>query len=562
MGRPIGHNRLYVLTPHLMPLPAGVPGEVFVGVGGAAGYLNQGGLTAADFVPDLLTGDPGARLYRTGDWARYLPGGDIELLAHNDQEVRISGAALLLVEIEAILRQHPGVREAVAAPTDDASGSNTITAYVLRSPELVSTPDQLLRFLRERLFPRPVPVTCVLVDALPRSPDGRLDRDRLPAVNSVAAEREGSADGPRDAIELQLLDVWENLFNTRPLGIRDNFFDLGGHSVLAVRLMTQIQKLFGKDLPLSTLFQHATIEHLASVIRQRDSAAGWSPLVAIQPLGRKRPFFCVHPVGGGVLCYADLARYLGRDRPFYGLQAAGLDGSREPFTRIEEMAACYVEAIRKVQPEGPYLLGGWSFGGAVAFEIARQLAEQGERIACLCLLDTNAPDADDEPAAGEADSNPGDDSQEVAALLVGLAGMFNLPVALDELQQMGPEEQLSHILRQAREAGRLPPEVGLPQLRRILLISKSNRQAALSYRPQMYCNKITIFRADQEEVSPLTPADAGTASDPTSGWSRLSPHPVEIHFVPGNHGTFVYEPHVRVLAERMAACFDQAEADR
>jgi pimeloyl-ACP methyl ester carboxylesterase len=172
--------------------------------------------------------------------------------------------------------------------------------------------------------------------------------------------------------------------------VKDDFFNLGGDSLSAVRLMLEIEQHFGQKLSLATLFPSSTIEHLASILRQATGSRLSSPLVAIQPSGAKPPFFCVHPIGGNVLCYLDLARHLGEDQPFYGLQASGIDGEGEPKSRIEGMAGYYIEAIREIQPQGPYLLGGWSFGGVVAFEMAQQLHSSGEQVALLALIDSSA----------------------------------------------------------------------------------------------------------------------------------------------------------------------------
>ena len=228
-----------------------------------------------------------------------------------------------------------------------------------------------------------LPSAFVMLNSLPLTPNGKVDRRALLASGLTASGHGPEFISPRDLIEFQLAHIWADVLGVDRVGVRDNFFEIGGHSLLAVRLMARIQQCFGKELPLSTLFEGATVEHLASILRQQAEPPPWSPLVAIQPRGSNPAFFCVHPGGGNVLCYVGLARHLGPDQPFYAFQSRGLNGEQPICTRIEEMASIYIEAMRAVQPEGPYFLGGWSVGGVVAFEMARQLEAQGEQVALL-----------------------------------------------------------------------------------------------------------------------------------------------------------------------------------
>ena len=289
-----------------------------------------------------------------------------------------------------MLRQHPAVRETVVIARDDGLGEKWLAAYIVSRREPTPTVNELSSFLHEKLPAYMVPSTFMFLDELPLTPNGKVDRRTLPAPDRVGSTRRGIRVAPRDTLELQLVQIWEDILGLRPVGVTDNFFDLGGHSLLAVRLIARIHKQFGQKLPLPTLFQGATIEQLAGVLRRSPTPLRCSPLVGIHLGGSGRPFFCVHPVGGSILCYAGLSRRLGPDQPFYGLQHPGLDGEWAPYTRIEEMASDYLTALRAVQPEGPYLLGGWSLGGIVAFEMAQQLEARGQKVALLALLDASA----------------------------------------------------------------------------------------------------------------------------------------------------------------------------
>ena len=254
-----------------------------------------------------------------------------------------------------------------------------------------ATADELRRFLKDKLPEYMVPAVVVLLEALPVTPNGKVDRRALPAPDRSRPELEKAFVAPRDDLELQLAQIWEEVLGVRPVGVTDNFFELGGHSLLAVRLFALIEKRLGKKLPLTAVFQGATVEHLADLLRQQATPGPQSSLVAIQPGGSKRPLFLVHPAGGQVFPYVHLAQFLGPDQPCYGLQARGLEDGQDPHTRIEDMAAYYIQAMQTVQPTGPYLLGGWSMGGVVAFEMAQQLHAQGQRVALLALLDGRIP---------------------------------------------------------------------------------------------------------------------------------------------------------------------------
>ena len=393
IGRPLANRAIYILDQHGNPVPIGVHGHLHIGgVGLARGYLNRPDLTAEKFVPDPFSAEPGARMYKTGDLARYRPDGNIEFLGRADHQVKIRGFRIELGEIEAVLGQHPAVRQAVVLAREDAPGEKRLVAYVVADS---TTDEQLRRFLKDKLPESMVPAVVVLLEALPVTPNGKVDRRALPAPDRSRPELEKAFVAPRDDLELQLAHIWEEVLGVRPVGARDNFFELGGHSLLAVRLFALIEKRLGKTLPLTTVFQGATVEHLAGILRQQPTPGPQSSLVAIQPGGSKRPLFLVHPAGGHVFPYIHLAQFLGPDQPCYGLQARGVEDGQDPHTRIEDMAAYYIQALQTVQPTGPYLLGGWSMGGVVAFEMAQQLHAQGQRVALLVLLDGRIPTPDE-----------------------------------------------------------------------------------------------------------------------------------------------------------------------
>jgi thioesterase domain-containing protein/acyl carrier protein len=513
------------------------------GVGVGRGYLNRPELTAEKFIPNPFNQEPGARLYQTGDMARYLPDGNIEFLGRVDHQVKIRGFRIELGEIEAALGQHPAVREAVVLAPEDAPGERRLAAYVVAEREPLPITTDLRSFLKEKLPEYMVPASFVLLDALPLMPSGKVDRRALPAPDRAGPESEKAFVAPRDDLELQLTRIWEEVLGVRPIGVRDNFFELGGHSLLAARLFASIENRLGKKLPLATVFQGATVEHLAGILRQDFKPAPQSSLVPLQPGGSKRPLFLVHPAGGHVFPYVHLARYLGPDQPCYGLQARGLEEGEEPHTRIEDMAADYIKALRTVQPKGPYHLGGWSMGGVVAFEMAQQLHAQGEGVDLLALLDARITPPDEKIP----------DADFEAMLLADFVRYFGLSLDLaNSLSQLPRDEVLNHVLELAQRAGLVPPDVEISQAHRFVELLKSDFQATRNYELQLYPGRVTLFKASEEL--------AGTSPDPTLGWREWALAGVDVHVVPGNHANMVYEPHVEVLAEKLRDCLNHAQS--
>ncbi|MGB8476808.1 MAG: alpha/beta fold hydrolase, partial [Candidatus Acidiferrum sp.] len=479
----------------------------------------------------------GARMYKTGDLARYRPDGNIEFLGRADHQVKIRGFRIELGEIEAVLGQHPAVREAVVLAREDAPGEKRLVAYVVAE----STADELRRFLKDKLPDHMVPAVFVLLDTLPLLSNGKIDRRALPAPDRTRPELDNSFVAPRDDLELQLAHIWEEVLGVRPVGGRDNFFELGGHSLLAIRLFALIEKRLGKKLPLTAVFQGATVEHLARVLRQQATPGPQSSLVAIQPGGSKRPLFLVHPAGGHVFPYVHLAQFLGPDQPCYGLQARGLEDGQDPHTRIEDMAAHYIQALQTLQPTGPYLLGGWSMGGVIAFEMAQQIRAQGQQVALLALLDGRIPTPDE--------TFPEEDSEAISLVERYFGISFGL---MGSLAGLPKDEQLALILEQAKSAGLVPAELDISQARRFVNLLRSDLSATRNYGLHLYPGRVTLFKASETL--------AGTSPDPTLGWSEWARGGVEVHIVPGNHANLMYEPHVEVLAEKLTACLDQAQS--
>jgi thioesterase domain-containing protein len=368
-----------------------------------------------------------------------------------------------------------------------------------------------------------VPADVVLLASLPMTASQKVDRRALPEPGASDGDETPSVLAPRDECERRLAALWEELLGRGPIGVRDGFFDLGGHSLLAVRLMARLRRDFGRDLPLATLFVDGTIERLAALLREGESVHEASPLVAIQSHGSKPPLFCVHPAGGNVLCFAELARSLGRERPVYGLQAAGLVEGASPDRTVVQMASRYVTAIRAVRPQGPYHLAGYSAGGAIAYAMAVQLHAEGQRVASLTLLDAWSP--------------------------ARLADERDASVLVDFLK-VDPDDATLRVLERALEKKALPADVGLPALRRLLAVMTANVEAARGYRPRRCALRhVTLIRAGA----------ATNEMDRSLGWSDLVDGDVVVRHVDGDHASMLARPAVAATAALVAEAIANAE---
>jgi surfactin family lipopeptide synthetase A len=523
IGRPIAHTEIFILDKVLQPVPIGVAGELHIGGDGLArGYLKRPELTAEKFITHPLNPDPQARLYKTGDLVRYLPNGNIEFLGRIDHQVKIRGFRIELGEIEAVLRQHPGINETVVVAREDIPGDKRIVGYIVSAQAVAPTAAELRLFLKEKLPEYMIPAVFIGLKSMPLTPNGKVDRRGLPAPEGLDLAPAGEFVAPRDEVESKLVKIWEDVLNVRPIGVRHDFFELGGHSLLAARLMSLIGRQFNSNLPIATLFRAATVEQLAGILRDQGWSPTWSSLVSIQAGGTNPPFFCVHGIGGNVLGFYDFARRLGPTQPFYGLQAQGLDGRVKPHTRVEDMAAHYVKEVRSVQPEGPYFLGGLSFGGAVAFEMARQLQAEGQEVGLLALFDTFA----------------GRSKSKTSLLLK----FIRLPLR----RKIMYSAQKTRLFKQGVQ--RWLYRLTLPRV--LKEVRAAHRVAHRDYVMQRYEGRVTVF----------VPSDPSlrSAEDPRADWKEFASE-VEIHQVHGDHDSLLDEPYVRGLAELLAANMERVQ---
>jgi amino acid adenylation domain-containing protein len=483
IGRPIPGARVEVVDRHLKPVGIGVPGEILIsGAGVAAGYVGQPEATAERFIVR-----DGVRCYRSGDLGRFRSDGSLELLGRLDDQVKIRGIRVEPAEIEAVIASYPGVSAAAVVAVE-----GNLVAHVCAAQ---SSEDELRRLLVGRLPEALVPRAWAFHRELPKTTSGKIDRRALIARGFP---RSAAAIAPRDETERELLRLLEQLLDIRSIGISDGFFQLGGHSLLAVELMARIEKQFGRRLPLGAIFQGDTVADLAARLREPELTQS-SPLVLLAPGGERTPFFFVHPVGGTILQYRALARRLGVERPFYALQSPALEGNPlSPDITIEALAQSYLDAVQAAVPKGPYLLGGWSFGGLVAAEMARALRHAGEEVALLALLDSHA----------QSDSHA--DPNELAALTAWELGDG----------QSWPHEHFATVER----------------------IVHAHLRAVRRWTPKPYDGRALLFAAHQR----------GVVRDATLGWGPLLPR-LSVIEVEADHFSLLREPAVDDVARKLHA---------
>jgi acyl-coenzyme A synthetase/AMP-(fatty) acid ligase/acyl carrier protein len=559
IGRPIANTQTFVLDGHRNLVPEGVVGELYIGGAGVArGYLGRPDLTEERFVQSPF--EPSERLYRTGDLARWTCGGFLECLGRVDTQVKIRGYRIELGEIETALSRHEAVRQCVVVVREDTPGDKRLVAYFETRTESTPTVSDLRGYLAKELPDYMIPSISVPLEKLPVTPNGKIDRKALPIPAYEHMQPAHDSVEPRTEIEKALALIWTELLRVDNIGIDDEFFNLGGHSVLAIQVVSRIRDVFGVKISIQALFDNPTIADLANVLTTAKSSEAKTDqhqlLVRIRPDTSERPpFFCVPGAGGNVLNMRPLAMALPADFPFYCFQYKGLNDS-EPFESVEETARCYLDEIRQVQPHGPYYLGGYCYGGLVAFEIARRLEELGEPVAALVLMEASNPTFVRSLSAPEW-------------LFRNVRfGMWRVAWHARRMLTQRPDEWLGYIgrLRKAlrkhlgdsaeraagREAEIIEALPGTPLGKNLKRVIHATFIAASKFVLKPYAGRALIFRNSARNFDPY--------DDYYLGWESVVRGGIECFEFEGDHLGMLEEPAVRLIAEKLNAELAQSSA--
>ncbi|MEV5934720.1 amino acid adenylation domain-containing protein [Streptomyces sp. NPDC052079] len=530
IGRPLANTQLYVLDPQGRRVELGFPGELWIGGDGLAiGYWGRPELTAERFVTGLPAA-PRQRLYRTGDRARWTSDG--RLLHHGrlDNQVKLRGYRIELAEVEAVLQAVDGVSAAVVVVRDDR-----LVGYVVPEPGAEPRPTEIKSAAAVSLPQYMVPGIIVLLDELPLTANKKIDRNRLPAP---AVTSEATFEKPRDATEITLARMWTEILGIPEVGVHDDFFDVGGHSLLAVRLSAAIREEWDVEIPISELLRQGTIAELATTVRRGGQETSRAPIVTLREgEADSRPLFLFHPFGGTVFCYVELTRHLPTGRGVLAVEAPGIETVGEAEVSVEGMAARYIEYLKEIQPAGPYALGGWCFGGVIAYEVAGQLRAAGEEIELLAAIDSRAPIEENIPETA-------DDATILSWFARDLAVPYGktLDIPAEELRALGGDAAFDHILQRAAAIGVLAEDADRAQILRYFEAYLANGIALQTYLPEPNDLDLLLLRAVDEQT------DYG----PKLGWEALVKGSLQVVDVSGDHNSVMYPPHAAVAARAIA----------
>ncbi|MCZ8125782.1 MAG: amino acid adenylation domain-containing protein [Microcystis sp. LE19-114.1B] len=544
IGRPIPNVQVYILDSHLQPVPIGVPGELCIaGVGLARGYLNRPDLTAEKFIEVNLFGKI-ERIYKTGDLAKWGDDGNIEFLGRIDHQIKLRGFRIELGEIEAVLLKHPAIKE-VIVNLHKTENNQQLVVYI--TGELIDNlSQQLKQHLKTHLPDYMIPSQIMRLDEFPLTPNGKIDRQALPLPDH---KLQSLYEAPRNKIEQQLTEIWSLIVECEKISIHDNFFDLGGHSILAIKLLNQIQKSFNQELSLTSLFQHPTIAQLAQQLSQFEVQPSISDLLVLQASGQKTPIFCVAGSNGHAFYFRDFAMNFADEHPVYGLETPGRDGSHPLPISVEDHASSLIKTLQQKQPKGPYILIGYSSGCSVALEMAFQLEQQGEIISLLGIFDAGL-------VANPDYITKRSDLDWIWNMIERIEAVKGISLGLnyEQLAAQSDDQNRWYLAAEALYHHNVLPEHStLSLLRTNLEVMKRVTLNYAAYQPNFVISApIVLFRAqDVKEIVVQEHQAMSHYQQSDWGWQPYSNKPVQVISVPGNHGQMLYEPNVKILADQL-----------
>ncbi|BCA95172.1 hypothetical protein TUM19329_15330 [Legionella antarctica] len=514
IGKPIANTRAYILDDHMQLVPTGIIGELYLtGDGLAKGYLHNEALTIQKFLPNPFSTQKDERVYKTGDLVKWQNNGIIEYHERRDNQIKIRGFRIEISEIESCLDKIPAIYQCLVKPEATPNGELSLSAYmILLENEHVSATD-IRSFLKNELPDYMIPTRFFVVEKLLTTPSGKLDRKSIIVpLKQLYSSKEHLL--PQNDIQQALHDIWCSVLKTQDLGIYDDFFEMGGHSLTAMNIISRVQEHFSIKLSMRKLFDFPTIHSLAIDIEQLlQTKQGFSNevslseriIIPIKESGRQTPLFFIHPIGGSIFWYKSLEMYLEKEVPLYGLQDPGLEHNELFFKSIEQMASTYIKAIQTIQPHGPYIIGGASFGSTVAIEIAKQLQEMNEKVKAIISLDGWA----EYPALQRNEEHFKELMREQNARIL--------------------EQHLHHDIKHSDN---------------LLELQWHREKMLMHYKLPQIKSKLILFKA--KTLTNLFNYDA-----PLNWWDNYMSEEIICYLVPGNHETMFSEPHVSILAERL-----------
>lgn len=536
IGKPIDNTQVYILDASFKAITDGFEGEICIGGDGVAvGYLNQPELTTEKFIPDTFSEKPGGKIYRTGDLGKILANGEIQYLGRIDSQVKLRGYRIETEEVEYNLIQQHGVQNAVVLVHENQPGNQRLISYIVASVDVKKESAKWIDALKSKLPEYMVPTDYIQISKMPLTPNGKIDRDKLPKHNSNSSTTAYTI--PESVAEKMIAKIWVKYLGIEKISLHDNFFALGGHSLIAVQIMTSINKITGKLIPIATLFKYPTVHTLAHLLQSGEEESTWKSLVPIKPSGTKIPIYIVHGEGLNVLVFNNIAMNVDAQQPVYGLQSRGLNGIDDVPDSIESLANLYIDEILEQNPTGPYAIAGYSFGGYVAIEMARQLQAMGKEVKILAMLDVNYKTPEKQIPLPKL---------IVQKLLRQIHKTFFIIKSL--FQQ--PEVTIKYqIFRTKQRLGLLDesnPE-NIPDFMQ-KIVNKLHK-AVSNYKMKPYNGSIHLFRSKVRVYF---------VDDPQYlGWGPFALKGIKVHEVAGDHRDMLLPPNDKKFASMLQHCLDE-----
>lgn len=537
IGKPVDNTQVYILDEKLALVPNGHEGEICIGGDGVGkGYLNRLELTAEKFITDTYSGETGKTIYRTGDLGKILPDGEIFYMGRMDRQVKLRGYRIETEEVEYNLLQQTGIQNAVVLVHEDQLSNQRLLAYVVTNlGDITSHIQTWIDALKSKLPEYMVPTEYIAIAQMPLTPNGKIDRKQLPEPGAHISTQGYIA--PQTDTEKVVAELWEKYLGIPQIGIQDNFFQLGGHSLIAVQIMTGIRKLTGKLIPIATLFKYPTIQKLAQLVQSGGEESTWKSLIPIKPTGNKMPVYIVHGEGLNVLIFYNIATNVDPEQPVYGLQSRGLNGVERVPDSIEAIAALYVAEVVEQNPTGPYAIAGYSFGGYVAIEMANQLQAMGKEVKILAMLDVNYKQPESQMKFTKVLVKKA--IRQFYKTAFTLTSLVKHPRITVEYQIFRTKERLGMIKEED------DPENIPDYMQKIV---NKLRYAVSKYKMKPFNGAIHLFRSKVRIYY---------IDDPKYlGWREFALKGVKVHEVAGDHRDMLLPPNDKAFAKALQKCLD------